>query len=308
MPVRNQRNSEPGTELDAAVVELYRRSGAQEFGIPALDFAAILDQVAAKSVPDSPKPKRQDFLSRLHVEDLALARACAAGNERAWQVFMHRFREKLYDAGRQITRDDATGRELADSLYADLYGTQSREGRRQSKLFSYGGRGSLGGWLRTVLAQEYINRYRKQRRLVSLDRECEEGAQFPAAAVAEITSIDERLEQAEDEALRLLPAADRFILASYFLDERTLAEIARALSVHESTVSRKVEKLTKNLRKQIVKALIRMGMSRRQAEEALETDARDLRLDIRTSLAQDSANVAFSNREAKAGKAEVRQG
>ena len=137
---------------------------------------------------------------------------------------------------------------------------------------------------------------------MSLDRECEEGAQFPAAAVAEITSVDERLEQAVDEALRSLSAEDRFILASYFLDERTLAEIARALSVHESTISRKVEKLIKNLRKQIGKALIRMGMSRRQAEEAMDTDARDLRLDIRASLTQDSANVAFSNREAKAGE------
>ncbi|MGH9516047.1 MAG: RNA polymerase sigma factor [Terriglobales bacterium] len=300
MPVRNQRYSEPETELDAAVVELYRRSRAEEFGIPAVAFAAMLDEVAAKS-PGSVKSQKQDFFSRLHVEDLALARACAAGNERAWQVFMLRFREKLYDAGRQITRDDATGRELADSVYADLYGTQTREGRRQSKLYSYGGRGSLGGWLRTVLAQEYINHYRKHRRLVSLDRECEEGAQFPAA-VAEIISVDERLEHAVDEALRSLPAEDRFILASYFLDERTLAEIARALSVHESTISRKVEKLTKNLRKQIVKTLIKEGMSRRQAEEALDADTRDLRLDIRASLVQDSASGPFSNREAKAGK------
>lgn len=288
--------------MDPAAVELYRKSRAEEFGISAPEFAAILDQVAAKSTPESAKPQRLEFFNRLHVEDLALARACAAGNERAWQVFMLRFREKLYDAGRQITRDDATGRELADSVYADLYGTQAREGRRQSKLFSYGGRGSLGGWLRTVLAQEYINHYRKQRRLVSLDRECEEGAQFPATAVAEITSVDERLEQAVDEALRALAAEDRFILASYFLDEHTLAEIARALSVHESTISRKIEKLTKNLRKQIVKALTRMGMSRRQADEALNADTRDLRLDIRASLAQDSAKVAFSNREAKAGE------
>src|SRR2546430_12707452 len=146
MPVRNQRNSEPRTELDAAMVELYRRSRAQEFGMPAPEFAAILDQVAAKGVPDSPKPKRQDFFGRLHVEDLALARACAAGNERAWQVFMHRFREKLYDAGRPSTRDDATGRELADSVYADLYGTQTREGQRHSKLSSYGGGGAPWGW------------------------------------------------------------------------------------------------------------------------------------------------------------------
>jgi RNA polymerase sigma-70 factor (ECF subfamily) len=302
MPVRNQRNSEPGTELDAALVELYRRSRAEEFGISAPAFAAMLDEVASKGIPGASKPQKQDFFNRLHLEDLMLARACAAGHEVAWQVFMLRFREKLYDAGRQITRDDATGRELADSVYADLYGTQAREGQRQSKLYSYGGRGSLGGWLRTVLAQEYINHYRKHRRLVSLDRECEEGAQFPAANVSEITSVDERLEHAVDEALHSLPAEDRFILASYFLDERTLAEIARALSVHESTISRKVEKLTKNLRKQIVKALIRMGMSRRQAEEALDADIRDLRLDIRASLAQDSTKVAFSNREAKAGE------
>lgn len=302
MPVRNQPDAEPQTELDPVVVELYRKSRVEEFGISAPEFAAILDDVVAKSMAEAGRPQRQELFARLHVEDLALARACAAGNERAWQVFMLRFREKLYDAGRQITRDDATGRDLADSVYADLYGTQTREGRRQSKLFSYGGRGSLGGWLRTVLAQEYINRYRKQRRLVSLDRECEEGAQFPAAAVTEIISVDERLERAVDEALRALAAEDRFILASYFLDERTLAEIARALSVHESTISRKVEKLTKNLRKQTVKALTRMGMSRRQAEEALEADARDLRLDIRASLAQDSADIAFSNREAKAGE------
>jgi len=302
MPVRNQRSVEPGTELDAVVVELYHRSRAGDFGIPAHEFGAILDEVAAKSIPESANRQRQDFFTRLHVEDLALARACAAGHERAWQIFMLRFREKLYDAGRQITRDDVTGRELADSVYADLYGTRTREGGRQSKLFSYGGRGSLGGWLRTVLAQEYINHYRKQRRLVSLDQECEDGAQFPAAAAEAIPAVDERLEHAVDGALRSLAAEDRFILASYFLDERTLAEIARAMYVHESTISRKVEKLTKSLRKQILKGLIAMGMSRRQAEEALHADARDLRLDIRASLAQDSAKVAFSNRGAKAGE------
>jgi RNA polymerase sigma-70 factor (ECF subfamily) len=302
MSVTDDQHPEPVTGLDAFLAELYGKSRAEEFGISADEFGSILADVAGKNIPDAAKAQRKEFFIRLHVEDLALARACAAGNERAWQVFMLRFREKLYDAGRQITRDDATGRELADSVYADLYGTQTREGRRQSKLFSYGGRGSLGGWLRTVLSQEYINHYRKQRRLVSLDRECEEGAQFPAAAAEVIAAVDERLEQAVDEALRSLAGEDRFILASYFLDERTLAEIARALSVHESTISRKVEKLTKSLRKQILKALMAMGMSRRQAEEALNADTRDLALDIRASLAQDSAKVAFSNREAKAGE------
>ena len=36
---------------------------------------------------------------------------------------------------------------------------------------------------------------------------------------------------------------------------RTLAEIARTLAVHESTVSRKLDKLAKSLRKQILPGL-----------------------------------------------------
>jgi RNA polymerase sigma-70 factor, ECF subfamily len=191
---------------------------------------------------------------------------------------------------------------LADSLYAELYGTRTREGDRVSKLASYSGRGSLDGWLRTVLAQEYVNTYRKQRRLVSLDEESEEGVQYAASNVEPTAPADPLLGRATHDALRGLAAEERFVLASYFLDRRTLADIARSLSVHESTISRKVEKLTKSLRKQITKNLIGYGMSRRQAEEALDADVRDLALDLRSSLAQDSATGAFSKKGANAGE------
>ena len=81
---------------------------------------------------------------------------------------------------RYIAKESSAARELADSLYADLYGTTTRDGQRISKLASYTGRGSLEGWLRTVMAQEFVNRFRRQRRLVSLDEESEDGAQFAA--------------------------------------------------------------------------------------------------------------------------------
>ena len=92
-------------------------------------------------------------------------------------------------------------------------------------------------------------------------------------------------------------------MAAYYLDGRTLAEIARMLSVHESTISRKVDKLAKSLRKLILAALARRGMSRRQAEEALDVDVRDFTLSIRDRLAQDSPETAFSKKkvEAQAG-------
>src|SRR3954462_10327772 len=102
MPVRNQRNLEPATRLDEHLLELYRRSRAEEFGIAAPSFAAMLYKLAAKNIPEAPKSHRLNFFYSLHLEKLPVPRAYAGGNERAWQVFMLRFREKLYDAGRQI--------------------------------------------------------------------------------------------------------------------------------------------------------------------------------------------------------------
>ncbi len=301
MSVTDQQGVEgtPGAALPFSMAQAYDKSRAPEFGLGRDQFTALLEEAATKNFPGTSKLDEQELCSRLRVDDLVLARACAAGNERAWEVFMARFREKLYEVARQITREDSAGRELADSVYTELFGMKTRDGERVSKLSSYSGRGSLEGWLRTVLAQEYVNTYRKQRKLVSLDEESEEGAQFAALVTDSPVPADSRLESAVDEALRALSPEDRFVLASYFLDQRTLAQIAKALSLHESTISRKVEKLTKVIRKQILRNLAGQGMSRRQAEEALGADVRDLVLDVRASLAQDSVAKAFSEKGAQ---------
>jgi RNA polymerase sigma-70 factor (ECF subfamily) len=192
-----------------------------------------------------------------------------------------------------ITRDGAHAAELADSLFADLYGVNARDGVRSSKLASYTGRGSLEGWLRTVMAQEFINRYRKQKRTVSLEEQTEEGVQFVAAVPEPACISDQRLEAATDEALAELSSEDRFTLASYYLDGRTLAEIARTLGLHESSVSRRLDRLATGLRKRILAGLRLQGLSHAQASEALETDVRDLGLNLRSRLMQDSGAKTF---------------
>jgi RNA polymerase sigma-70 factor (ECF subfamily) len=236
-------------------------------------------------------------LLTLRVEELALARACAAGHNSAWEIFLTRYREKLYQSALRIAREDSAARDLADTLYAELYGTSTRDGERVSKLASFTGRGSLEGWLRTVLAQEFVNRYRRIKRLVSLDEESEDGSQFAAPEPEPVTPADSRLESATHAALASLSSEDRVVLAAYYLDGRTLAEIARMLGVHESTISRKVDKLAKALRKKILAGMVQQGMARRQAEEALEVDVRDLRLDIRRSLTQESPAATFSGKK-----------
>ncbi len=283
----------PASEIQDLASELHAKCSAAQFGISCDDLARILSEITRKYFAGAGPAQAREFCGSLKIEELVLARACAAGNERAWEVFMLRYREKLYEIGMQITREDSTGRELSDSLYADLYGNLARDGARVSKLSSYTGRGSLEGWLRTVMAQEHVNRYRRQKRMVSLDEESEEGAQFAAPQPDLTPAVDPRLESATDEALLALSPDERFALAAYYLDGRTLAEIARMLSVHESTISRKLDKLAKLLRKQILAGLARRGMSRRQAEEAMAVDVRDLNLNLRHRLAQDSPGEAF---------------
>jgi RNA polymerase sigma-70 factor (ECF subfamily) len=292
--------------LNELLSDLHARSGCEKIGLTRESFAAILCDVGSKhaTVATSETEIRAFFLS-LRVDELALARACAAGSDPAWEIFFTRFREKLHLAALRIAREDSAARELADTLYADLYGTNIRDGQRVSKLASYTGRGSLEGWLRTVLSQEYVNRYRRTKRLVSLDEESEEGVQFRAPDPDPVPTADHRLAQATDEALAFLSGEERTVLSAYYLDGRTLAEIARMLGVHESTISRKLDKLAKSLRKQIVAALVRRGMSRRQAEEALEVDVRDLQVDIRSSLAQEPSSAAFSEKRVEA---RVREG
>jgi RNA polymerase sigma-70 factor (ECF subfamily) len=272
---------------------LFEKSGGERYGLTLQAFGVVLEQVAVKYVPQASQQQKLEFWRDLKLEELALARACAAGHDAAWQAFLTRFREKLYDIARGITKEDSSARDLADSLYADLYGTSEKDGRRVSRLNFYMGRGSLEGWLRTVLAQEFVNRYRKTKRLVSLEEQAEEGVQFSASPSSQPSSpLDSRLGASLDEALGLLSGEDRLVLASYYLDDRTLTEIGRMVGVHESTISRRLEKLLKGLRKQVLAGLVSRGMNRVQAEEALDADVRYLQVDVTRKL-QENRPAAF---------------
>src|SRR5262249_62400666 len=78
-------------------------------------------------------------------------------------------RSGMQGAARALTRDDAEAEELTLSLMGDLYGIRIEEGRRLSKLAHYSGRGSLGGWLRAVVYQAFVDRKRETSRLEQVD-------------------------------------------------------------------------------------------------------------------------------------------
>jgi RNA polymerase sigma-70 factor (ECF subfamily) len=283
----------------------WQASGGERFGFGYPQFEELMLEVAASShwglAPDAQVSIRAqlEFLANIRTRDLVLARACAMGIEEAWEVFLTEYRETLYSAAYAITGDNASGRELADSLYAELFGMTERDGRRRSKLDSYTGRGSLAGWLRSVLVRRYIDDYRKARRLVSLDERIEDGEGDVAVAAQTLTLPDEahrnRLEACVGSVLAEMECQDRFLLRTYYLDGRSLAEIARLLGVHESTISRRVKRLGEGLRQRLLKKLQASGLNRSAAEEALSSDVRDIEVNVR-ELLQVAEEKAFQNR------------
>lgn len=255
---------------------LYKQTGAANFGFTLPEFCQTIEDLLERSAPSIPPGGRIKFLALLKLDDLLLARACARGHEPSWDCFLTLYREKLYSAALAMARDETAARELADSMYADLFGTRTQQnGQRVSKLESYMGRGSLEGWLRTVLAQQYINRFRNNRKLVSFDEEIEVGDRRDTNE-PHSEAEQAHLVRATDIALESLSNEERFLLAAYYLDGRTLAEIGRMLRLHESSISRRLEKITSSLRKRIVKELCRAGISRSAADQMLEMDVRDL--------------------------------
>jgi RNA polymerase sigma-70 factor (ECF subfamily) len=293
---------DPG-QASAAERELYRESEAAKYGLSEADFVGILAEVACQYLPaGTPADEADLFCRSLRLEELALARACAAGSETGWEVFLTRYRARLYEMALAIAREETLARELADSVYAELYGVSTRAGHRVSKLSYYTGRGSLEGWLRTVLARDFVDRCRSLKRTVSLEEREEAGERLASGPAPAAAVFDPRLERATDEALAALGSEERFVLAAYFLDGRTFAQIGQILQAHESTVSRRVGRLTVKLRKTVIGNLRKQGLDRRAAEEALSAaDVRDMGVDVRGRLRPGSDPAAAFSHSAQAG-------
>jgi RNA polymerase sigma-70 factor len=252
------------------VRELSTGARCERWGLLPEDFARSLQRSAAKRFGGALTGTSavEAYLRSLHLEDLALACACSQGIEKAWEFFIAQFRQDLRHAAGAMLRgsghaDDARAQELADSLYADLYGVRTgKDGARKSLFEYFHGRSKLSTWLRAVLAQRQVDMFRASAKTVSLDAEMDDEAPREMAGGTESVSADpdrekylKRFERALAAALAGMTPRDRLILSCYYVDQLTLAEIGGMLREHESTVSRQLERVRSAVREGVTKAL-----------------------------------------------------
>lgn len=250
-------------EIPSRVDSLYVGSASSRWQLSRSQFATALERSVAKRFADctADQAKLEEYLETLHIDDLALATACLEGCEPAWDHFVHSYRGYLRAAAGSITKGSRSGmdaEELADSLFAELFGLVDGK-RGEASLFRYfHGRSSLKTWLRTILAQRHIDGIRRSRRLESLEREDgEEGKLLPTQIVSSPPSDPHRNRYVRRFVLALshclagLAPDDRERLELYYAREKTLAEIGRLFGEHESSASRHLERVRRELRAKV---------------------------------------------------------
>jgi RNA polymerase sigma factor (sigma-70 family) len=241
-------------------------------------------------------------VSTSYARDLELARQCAAGEEQAWERFVLDYRPVLYRAADALDRSGGA-RDLADSLYAELYGIPEGGSDRRSLFRYYQGRSSLATWLRAVLTQRYVDRLRAQKRLEPLPDD-ERTPSHRHGPPGEPPDPDRRrhlalLRRALARAVDRLDSRDRLRLGCYYVQELTLADTGRLLEEHEATVSRQLARTRRVLREDVERQLRQdPGMGDAQIAECFASASEDAGpLDLRQILGDEGRAVTAARKK-----------
>lgn len=276
------------SDCEPFINEMFARcaANAPNFGVSDETFRNSLQKTLRKylsaALPEQPDFEEiKDFLNQIQADDLFLALACASGNERAWWEFDQQHRSYLERVARHLAKTEIDAQEVIDTVYVELYGTRVIDGERVSKFATYSGRGSLRGWLRTVIWHSLVDLHRASHDEVSLDEMTEtvgEGsahasfAETPPGGESEMIDhiSKERYRKATlsgiETAFASLEPHEKLLLLYYHVESLKLREIARLVEnessplrgwfqrksasrekepssrIHESTIMRWLEK------------------------------------------------------------------
>ncbi|HET9802621.1 MAG TPA: sigma-70 family RNA polymerase sigma factor [Candidatus Acidoferrum sp.] len=280
----------------ALLVRLHREAKAERWGLNLEHFSAALERAVRKRMNPSglTAVQREEFLCTLHLEDLALAQACACGLEMGWEYFVETYRPYLRCSAAAILRasaGSAEAQELADSLFAELYGLADGKTGERSLFRYFHGRSSLKTWLRAVMAQRHIDAVRAARKFESLDEPDGDGKVREIADKVVLPPGDPHREKfvrlfqaALAAALEEIETRDRERLRLYYVEEKTLAEIGKKLGEHESSVSRNLDRIRRVMRERTEEFLRRpvpgAALSEEQIALCFEYAAEDVPIDL----------------------------
>ncbi len=175
-------------------------------------------------------------VAELHVEDLALAFACAAGRPAALRAFERDYAATMTEIAEKFADDRAGADEIVQGVREKLFGT-----RRDARIAEYAGRGPLRKWLRVCVRRAGLDFARARgREVVPAGDE-----QLVADLQAGSLDIDyvkrtygEVFHDAFTAALAALDRRERNVLRHHLVHGLKVEEVAGMYRVSRRTVTR----------------------------------------------------------------------
>jgi RNA polymerase sigma-70 factor len=264
---RNRLSDEPIKSMDrnyeaslhSAIVEAYDAGHEThgELGLRIGAFQAHLTAAAQKWVgPFAGRRIAISFIQALHTDDLYLSVACAAGTNPAWERFNAVYGKYINDVACAITFTRDVAKDLASGVMVDLF-LPDHSGR--SRIASYEGRSSLATWLRVIVSHRATNeRARRCNNTEGIDvipDMADESALHRVDASLRACLYGEMIGESLKCSCNSLTDRERLVLLLRYDEELQLGQIARVLGVHQSTVSRQIERACEKLRKEVISNL-----------------------------------------------------
>ena len=274
--------------LEQRIADAYAEGRARfgDLGLERESYSNRVHAIVEKYLgTDPPDNAAADFVKALHGRDLYLATACAqeslgmTGAARssglqyrgiAWKTLELNYRGFISDLTRFFFRKSFVAQDIADNILADLF-FPDRTGT--SRIVSYDGRSSLNTWLRVVVCNQAINVKRRNSYSQTIET-IPEIPDFPAwkkvDQIVRLRRYETPFRKALAAACIHLPPRDRLLLLWRYQEGLRLGQIAQILGIHQSNVTRQLDRVTSRFRNHVISLLRKEhGLSRRAIQECL---------------------------------------
>src|SRR5437588_8396629 len=113
---------------DGAERVLARAGRARSLDADALAprLRATVEKYILRHSPEASAREVGEFLDALHADELLLVAACERGDDAAWNELIEQYRATVLSAARASSAGEAEAEELADTVWAELYGLRAR--------------------------------------------------------------------------------------------------------------------------------------------------------------------------------------
>lgn len=154
--------------------------------------------------------------------DQAIIELVQAGRgQEAFERLVPVYRRRVFGLAYGILRDRAAAEDLAQEVFVKLWQALPR----------YDGRAQLSTWIYAITRNAAVSALRTRRRVASLSEDAV-AAEAEAVAAPDAGTADPALQRAIDR----LPERQRQAITLYYLDERSVDEVADLMGLPSNTV------------------------------------------------------------------------